>query len=173
MNEITKKNEKKELKISNKNFETLLKICLVIGIIIVSGFIIYYILTPEPGYVNFGILNENQEAGNYPTEASVNETIFFYVTVENYLDRDFTFQIQIKKGNNNTILSPSIPSNGTLDFIIGNITLNNNVDWISQKLNVSFSEVGQNQIIITEFWQIKNEVEEFYETLWMRLNITN
>ncbi|UCD01272.1 MAG: DUF1616 domain-containing protein [Promethearchaeota archaeon] len=173
MNKITNKNRKKILKTSKKQFDTLLKICLIIGIIIVSGFIIYYVLTPEPGYVAFMILNENQKAEKYPTEAAINESISFYLTVGNYLNRDFTFQIQIKKGNNNTILSSSIPSNGTLDFTIGNITLNHNVDWISQKLNVSFSEVGQNQIIIAELWQIRNEVEEFYNNVFLRLNITN
>lgn len=173
MNETIKKNENHNLKTSNKHFEILLKISLIIGIVVVSGFIIYYILTPEPGYVTFGILNENKEAENYQTEAAVNETISFYVTVENYLNRDFTFRVEILKGNNNTLLSPSIPSNGTLDYSIGNFTLNHNDNWISEQLNVSFSEVGENQIIITELWQIKSEIEEFYNTLYLRLNITN
>ena len=74
-----------------KHFEALLKISLIIGIIIISGFIIYYVLTPEPGYVTFGILNENQEAENYPTQAPFNETIFFYLTVENNLEKVFNF----------------------------------------------------------------------------------
>ena len=83
-----------KLKMNNKYFEKLLKICLIFGILVISGFIIYVILTPEPGYVTFGILNENQEAGEYPTEASVNETISFYLTVENNLDRKFSFGFQ-------------------------------------------------------------------------------
>jgi len=70
-------------------------------------------------------------------------------------------------------LSPLIPSNGTLDYSIGNFTLNHNDNWISEQLNASFSEVGENQIIITELWQIKSEIEEFYDTLYLRLNITN
>lgn len=167
-----KSNEKINLKISNKQFEIILKICLIIGIIIISGFIFYYIFTPEPGYVTFGILNENQKAEDYPTEAVVNENVSFYVTVDNYLNKEFTFRIKIKKGDNNTVLS-SIGSNGTLDSIIGNFTLKNNENWISEKLNVSFSEVGANQIIITELWKITNDVEEkFYNILWLRLNIT-
>ena len=171
MNEILKKNEEKDVKISNKHFEKLLKICLIIGILVVSGFIIYFILTPEPGYLRFGILNENQEAQDYPTEATVNETISFYLTVDNFLNRDFKFRIKIKKGNNNTIRSPSVPSNGTLDFIIGNFTLNHNDNWISEKLNVSFSEVGVDQIIIAELWQIVNEIEAYNNILWLQLNI--
>lgn len=94
------------------------------------------------------------------------------MTVDNYLNKEFTFRIKIKKGDCNTVLS-SIGSNGTLDSIIGNSTLKNNENWISEKLNVSFSEVGANQIIITELWKITNDVEEkFYNILWLRLNIT-
>ena len=165
--------EKNNLRKSYKQFEILLKISLIIGIVIVSGFIIYYILTPEPGYITFGILNEDRGAEDYPTEASVNETISFYLTVGNYLNQDLTFQIQIKKGNNNTVRSSSSPSNGTLDFTRGNFTLNPNGNWISVKLNVSFSELGEHQIIIAELWQIKSNIEEYYEQLWLQLNITN
>ena len=39
--------------------------------------------------------------------------------------------------------------------------------------NISFSEVGDNQIIIAELWQIKSETEEFFNILYLRLNITS
>ena len=57
--------EKERDKTSKKQFDLIVKICLVSGIIIISGFIIYYALTPEPGYITFGILNEDREAENY------------------------------------------------------------------------------------------------------------
>ncbi len=161
-----------KLKINNNHFEKLLKICLILGIIVVSGFIIYVILTPEPGYVTFGILNENQEAGEYPTETSVNETISFYLTVENDLDRKFSFGFQIKKGNNDTFLS-SNGSNGTLYQTIGNFTLNPKEFQIYGEFNISFSEVGENQIIIAELWQIKREIEQYYSIIYLWLNITS
>jgi uncharacterized membrane protein len=160
------------LKINNKHFEKLLKICLILGIIVVSGFIVYFILTPEAGYVKFGILNENQEAGNYPTEISVNETIPFYLTVENRLDRKLTFEFKIKKGDNNTIKS-SNGSNGTLYQTIGNFTLNPKEFQIYGEYNISFSDVGEDQTIIAELWQIKREIEEFYSILYLWLNITS
>ncbi len=173
MNDKIKEKTKEDLRISNKHFELIVKISLIIGIIIVSGFIIYFLFTPEEGYVTYGILNENKEAGDYQKEASVNETIFFYITVGNYLKRDFKFQIKILKGDNTTVKSPNIPSNGSIDFIIGNFTLHHNDNWISGKLNTSFSEIGQDQIIIAELWQIKNEIEEYFDILWLQLNITN
>lgn len=165
--------EENNLKKSYKQFETILKISLIIGIVIVSGFIIFYILTPEPGYITFGLLNEDKKAENYPTSASVNETIFFYLNIGNYMNRDFSYQVKIKKGNNDTLMRSTFPSNGSLEYIIGNITLPNRGDWISEKLNISFSQIGNNRIIITELWQIKNNIIEFYDILWLRLNITN
>ncbi len=172
MNEKSKNNEK-DTNISNKHFEILLKVCLVIGIIIISGFIIYYIFTPEPGYVTFGILNENREAEDYPTEVPVNETISFYLTVGNYLDREFNFRFKIKKGNNDTVMSSVMGSDGSLYLTLGNFTLEHNNETIFGDYNISFSEIGVNQIVIAELWQIKNEVEEFYNIIWLRLNITN
>ncbi|MFX1500885.1 MAG: DUF1616 domain-containing protein [Promethearchaeota archaeon] len=171
MNEINKRSGKTDLRDSNKIFERLLKICLIIGIIIVSGFIIYYILTPEPGYVTFGILNEDQEAEGYPTEASINETITFYLSVGNHLKREFEFRFKILKGNNDTVIG-SFPSNGSLYLTMGNFTLEDNTERIFGGYNISFSDVGENQIIIAELWQIKNEVEDFYNVIYLRLNIT-
>lgn len=173
MNEKSKNDENKDRKNSNKQFGILLKVCLVIGIIIISGFIIYYIFTPEPGYVTFGILNENREAENYPTEVSVNETISFYLTVGNYLDREFNFRFKIKKGNNDTVMSSVMGSDGSLYLTSGNFTLEHNNEATFGYYNISFSEIGVNQIVIAELWQIKNEVEEFYNIIWLRLNITN
>ncbi|UCC20845.1 MAG: DUF1616 domain-containing protein [Promethearchaeota archaeon] len=172
MNKISKKDESKDFKISNKLFEKLLKVCLIIGILVISGFILYFILTPEPGFVTFGILNENQEAGNYPKEAAVNETITFFLTVKNGLDREFIFRFHILKGNNETSLS-SNGSNGTLYQTIGNFSLNPKESQIYGEYNISFSDVGEDQILIAELWQIKNEIEEYFNIIYWRLNITS
>jgi uncharacterized membrane protein len=172
MIKIVKNNQNADIRTSNKKFNLLVKFSIIIGILIISSFIIYYLLTPEPGYITFGILNEDMKAEDYPTEASVNESVYFYLTVGNYLDRDFEFLVQIKEGNNNTVLS-SMGSNGTIISIIGNFSLQENKKWISQKLNVSFSQMGENQIIIAELWEIpKNKIEIFYNIIWLRLNIT-
>ncbi len=171
MKDLTNHKNKNDLKESNRQFEVLLKICLIIGILIVSGFIVYYILTPEPGYVTFGILNEDRRAENYPTEAPANETISFYVTVGNYLDREFAFRFKILKGNNDTLVG-SFPSNGSLFLTVGDFILESNIERIFGVYNVSFSEVGADQRIIVELWEIKDESEVFYNNLFLWLNIT-
>ncbi|MFX1374939.1 MAG: DUF1616 domain-containing protein [Promethearchaeota archaeon] len=171
MNELNQNKIERIYKSSIKEFDTILKICLISGIVVISGFIFYHVLKPEPGFVTFGILNENQKAENYPTEASVNESIYFYLTVDNYLDRVFNFSIKVKKGDYNTVVS-SIGSNGTDEFMI-NGSLVHKEKWRSSRLNISFSQIGADQIIIAELWQnFESKPEEFYNILWLRLNIT-
>ena len=157
-------------------FDKLLRIFLIIGIIVISGFIIFNLSNPEPGYTTFGILNSEEEAGNYPTSVRVNENISFYLTVGNYLKRDFSFRIEILKGNNDTLLSSIIPSiNSTSHLNTTEIALQHTENWISGVFNVSFSLVGTNQIIIAELWEIdKSSFEEqFINALWLKLNVTS
>lgn len=159
---------------NRKQFEKIVITSLIIGIIIVTGFIIYYLLTPEPGFVVFGLLNDQKKAENYPTEAKVGDNISFYVSVENYLNKDFTFRVEILKGDNNTILSSTEPAkNATSYYNTTQITLKHSETWISEMLNVTFMFPGSNHIIITELWQkFSSYNENFYNILWLRLNIT-
>ncbi len=166
--------ELSNLKKNYKEFENILKILLIIGIIIISGFIIYALLTPEPGYCYLGILNSDKKAENYPTNAAVNESITFYVSVGNYLNRDFSFHIEILKGNNDTILGSSPSLNATSFVNSSIITLPHSVDWISSAFNASFSETGTNQIIIAELWENPSVgIRRFYDVVFLRLNITS
>jgi len=172
MNEKSKNNEKKNLNRSYKQFEILLKVCLVIGIIIISGFIIYYIFTPEPGYVTLGILNGDKKAEDYPTSATVNETISFYVNVGNYLNRDFSFRVEILKGDNKTIVLPSCSINATSYYNTTKITLLHKRFWISKMLNISFSQPGANQRIIAELWEIPaSGIEKCFNVVYLWLTI--
>ena len=172
MNKISKKNEKEDLRISNKHFESLLRISLIIGIIVISGFIIYYLVRPEPGFVTHGILNSEKKAENYPTNATVGQNISFYVTVENQMNREFSFRVEILKGDNKTILSSSGSINATSYFNTTKITLLNNQFWMSEMLNISFSQPGANQKIIVELWEIKNSgIAKIFNNLHLRLNI--
>ena len=165
------KNTEHELT-NRKQFEKIVITSLILGIIIVTGFITYYLLTPEPGFVVFGILNSEGKAENYPTEANVAENISFYVSVENYLNRDFTFKVEVLKGDNNTILSSTGYENAMSYFNTTQTTKKHGEIWISEMLNVSFSNPGSNQIIITVLWEIiDNSTENFYNILWLRLNI--
>lgn len=171
------KEEKRQEKFENirnrKQLGTIVKISIIIGILVVSGFIIYYILTPEPGFVIFGLLNKEKKAENYPTHAKVNETVSFYVYVENHFNRDFNFKVEILRGDNETILTSTGSIGAESYYNTSKVTLSNNQFWMSEMLNVSFSQPGANQSIIAELWEILSSgVDRFYNILYLWLNIT-
>jgi len=173
MSERKKKVLDVELEKSKKQFEKIVRICIIAGIIVTSSFIIYYLINPSPGYVTFGILNSNKEAENYQTQATTGENIDFYVTVDNYLGVDLTFQLKIYKGDNSTQLSSSGSNNVEFNQSTDKVTLQTNEKWISDKLTISFFQLGYNQTIIVELWQyVDATTEEFYDILWLRMNIT-
>ncbi|MHA1688168.1 MAG: hypothetical protein ACTSUN_02350, partial [Promethearchaeota archaeon] len=62
--------EKREIS-GSKVFQKLLTVCLLGGIVFLSGLIIFYISHPEPGFYEFGILNSERKAEDYPTSARV------------------------------------------------------------------------------------------------------
>lgn len=174
MNKVDSENKNSKKIDQNKQFEKILSISLIIAIVVISGFIIYYLLTPESGYVTFGILNSEKKAENYPTNSTVGQNVSFYISVGNYLKRDFSFRVEILRGDNNTILSPEGSSYASSVLNITDITLKNKIQWTSSMLNVSFSVIGSNQTIIAELWEVdKNFFESFIEIIWLRLNITS
>ena len=171
---MNSKEERKKIINSYKEFDKILKILLIIGIVIVSGFIIYAVLTPKPGYWYLGILNSDKKAENYPTNAAVDENITFYISVGNYLNRDFSFHLEILKGNNDTVLGPFPSINATTFVNSSTITLQHREVWISSAFNVSFSQAGTNQTIIAELWEIPSVgIRRFYDVVYVRLNITS
>ncbi|MFX0046875.1 MAG: DUF1616 domain-containing protein [Candidatus Hermodarchaeota archaeon] len=174
MSKLNNLKEINDIKKNYKEFDKILLVLLIIGIVIISGFIVYAILTPEPGYITFGYLNSDKKAENYPTNATVGENVTFYVSVGNYLNRDFSFRVEILKGNNETFIDQSGSSNATSFVNSSTINLTHGGYWISGAYNISFSQPGYNQIIIAELWEtIAGANDKYWEILTMRLNITS
>lgn len=168
------KSEEPKIRKSQERFEfdKLIKLLLIFGIIIVSSFILYHILKPKSGYISFGILNSEMSADDYPTNASVGENVSFYIFIGNHLNRELNFRLEILKGDDNTYLVLNQPTNGTSYLNISSNILDG-LDWISDLINVSFSETGINRLIIAELWTINVDyTEKFYNSLYLRLNIT-
>ncbi len=172
INTIKQTNRKEN--ISNRlEFDNLLKVLLIIGIVVISGFILYYVLKPAPGFISFGVLNSDMKLDDFPSELSVGENASFYVFVENQLNREFTLRLEILKGDNETIKSSLGSVNATSYLNITNVKINHGTRWTSEKLNVSFLVPGVNYSIIMEFWEIKLDLNEvFWEILWQNLNVT-
>ncbi|TFG26329.1 MAG: DUF1616 domain-containing protein [Promethearchaeota archaeon] len=161
-----------ELELSYIQFQKLLRFSLIFGIILVSGFITYYVLFPEEGYIGFGILNEDERAEDYPTSAKVNQTINFYITVENQLDHKFTFKIIILRGDEDTKLSPEGSKHANKTSTTDKESLKPGEDWMSDKLSVSFAYNGTDQVLVVELWKYNEDnSREFWDILWLRLDI--
>jgi len=163
---------KPKLKESFQHFDKLVTVCLMAGILIVSGFIIYYLLTPEPPFTTFTILNEEKEMGNYTTNATVGENISFHIGIGNYLERDATFVVNISKGDYNTKISSGGAEDAEFNQTISNITLQHNEEWISDKMNISFYIPG-NRTIIAELFEVTFTEKKFLNILYLRINITS
>ncbi|MFX1397084.1 MAG: DUF1616 domain-containing protein [Promethearchaeota archaeon] len=149
---------------NSKNFGRALTLCLIIGIATIFGFIIYYINTPEEGFIDFYVLNEEQEFGNYPSNVTRGENVTFYLCVENHIENDFNFRIKYGPCNSTTWIdpTPSGCSNSTLSLVTENITVASGESWGPMPVNVSFQEEGNFQMVIFELWKIyPDNHEEF------------
>ena len=152
-------------------FRKLITLLLIFGIVIVSSFIIYNILKPKSEYITFGILNSEKSA-QFQRECLVGENVSLYVFIGNHLNRELNFRLEILKGDNDTYLVLNQPTNGS-SFLNITSNISNGLDWISNLINVSFTEPGINKLIIAELWLIKTDsTEYFYNSLYQRLNVT-
>ena len=170
----SKNNKKLNLELSNKHFQKIVTTSLLIGIIITSGFIIYYFLIPKEGSISIGLLNENMVADDFPENLTIGENITFYISVVNNLKRDAEFKIYVLKGDNKTNNIYHYNDSGAdLNYTISNIVIENGKEWLSDPQNISFYELGDNHMVIVELWEIfSDNTEKFWIHDWFRLNIT-
>ncbi|MFO8017232.1 MAG: DUF1616 domain-containing protein [Promethearchaeia archaeon] len=172
-NKLPPNGEAQEDESSYQSFGQIIKISLILGIIVVSGFIIFYIVNPDPGFVGFGILNSEKKAEDYPTNITVGEDVHFYAYVENHLERPFTFIIKVLKDNKETELSSNGSKNADLNFTVKKTTLELENDWTSEQLSISYHKNGTNRLLILELWEVTGEeTEEFYDIVYLRFNVT-
>ena len=76
-------------------------------------------------------------------------------------------------GNNETILRPTGSLNATSYINSSTIDLQHGENWMNA-FNVSFWQLGYNQIIIAELWETSIGPDDIYwEIFWIRLNITS
>ncbi len=145
-----------------KIFGKVLTVCLLIGIITVFGVIIYYLTKPEEGFIVFTVLNEEEELGNYPTSALVDENITFFLYVENHLGYDLTFRIKYGVCSNDTLIDPTSAgcSNASLSQTTGNYKIRSSEKWGPVPVNVSFTETGNYQMVLFELWKVFSDGHE-------------
>lgn len=170
----SKNNKKSILELGNKQFQKIVTACLLIGIIIVSGFVIYYAFTPKEGSISIGLLNENKVVDDFPENLTIGENITFYISIVNNLKRDAEFKIYVLKGNETTDNRYYHNDSGAeLNYTLPPFIIKNGNEWLSEPQNMSFYELGENHMVIVELWEIlSDDSEKFWIHDWFRLNIT-
>jgi uncharacterized membrane protein len=141
---------------SSSNLETITRIVLVFGIIFILGGIIYQTTRPEETDLLFFLLNENQEMRNYPTNTTLENPVGFHIYLENQLNNPYDFAVRVyvcENSYNIDTLTTVYNTSGAHYIENQTIQLNDKQQWISDQFEISFNEVGENQIIIVELWQ--------------------
>jgi uncharacterized membrane protein len=159
----------------DRSLEKPTRAILLIGIIIVSSFIIYDLTRPKEKFVLFSVLNQDKQLGNYTSELKVNESIAFFFYVENHLQQGTDFSVRIYLGNE---YSKIIPKTGVYNGTsIANYTttskLENNANWTSSQIIYKFTQSGI-QFIGLELWKKTDNNWQYCEnyTLFLRVNVT-
>lgn len=131
------------------------RIVLLVGIIVVSGAMVYTLTRPEEEDVLFFILNEDQVMKDFPVNASVNEPVSVHAFVENHLQRTAEFSVRIYRGNTNLThnISIGVENNPNATYLFNQTKmLENEASWITPMINVTFPFAGLDQQIVLELW---------------------
>ncbi len=142
---------------SRVNLEKLVKVILLSSIAIVTGFILYQVLfTKSPGYINFGMLNENGQYGNYPYNVNQGENFYLRYFIGDYNPDITEFSVRTYRANSSsTVTFAHGVDNATL-LGVYNHTLNFNATYTSDPLPFNVTEVGNTSRICFELWVLNN-----------------
>ena len=124
-------------------------------------------------FSELGVLGPGQKIGGYPTTVTAGQGFSLYVYVGNHEGRAEYYQVQVKEGNQGTVLSNStsagIPAVQTDSLVLGD-----NASTIFP-VSLSMSTAGLNQRLIFELWMFNSTTGNFaYTGLWnaIWINVT-
>ncbi len=139
---------------SRVNIEKLVKVILLSSIAIVTGFILYQVLfVKSPAYINFGMLNEGGQYGNYPNNVSQGEEFRLKYYIGNYNPEITNFSVRTYLANDSvsTVTFAGGVENGNL-LGVYNHTLNFNATYTSDPLTFAINQTGDYYRICFELW---------------------
>ncbi len=150
------------------------RVILIVGILGVSGAIIYTLSLPEEEDLLFFLLNENQSMSDYPSNVTVNDSLTFYIYIHNMRLEDHEYQIKCYQGDLNGTIDPMQSVSNNQDFVqIASQTtdLNYTQEWISNPFDIIFQEIGNDQRLVFELWVNRDGGWEFIPDYVLTLNI--
>ncbi len=140
------------------NLEKLVKVILLASIAIVTGFILYQVFfTKSSAYINFGMLNENGQYGNYPNNVSVGEEFHLCYYIGNYNPEITKFSVRTYLANYSvsSVTFAEGVENGNL-LGVYNHTLNLNETYTSNLLTFAINQTDNYYRICFELWVLNN-----------------
>jgi len=156
------------------NLTKITRVILIVGILGVTGALIYTVSQPEEEDLLFFLLNENQSMGNYPTNITVNSSLTFYIYIQNMRIEDHEYLIKCYTSAANTTIDPmqSVSNNQDFDQIASQtVDLNYTMEFISDPFDVVFQESGNDQRLVFELWVNRDGTWEFMPNYVLILNL--
>jgi uncharacterized membrane protein len=134
-----------------------------------------YPIIPTSGeaFSELGVLGPGQKIGGYPTSVAVGQHFTLYVYVGNHEGEADYYQVQVKEGNQATVVSNSTAAN-LQPLLTNSLVLADNSSSIFPA-SLSMSTAGLNQRLIFELWMFNSTTTSFHYTgLWNQLwlNVT-
>ncbi len=142
---------------SRVTLEKFVKVILLCSIAIVAGFILFQVISNKPPpYINFGILNENGQYGNYPNNVSQGENFYLRYHIGNYNPEITEFSIRTYRANSSSTVSFAHGVENATLLNVYNRTLDYNANYTSDNVTFTINEVGDNYRICFELWVLNN-----------------
>jgi uncharacterized membrane protein len=127
----------------------------------------------EP-FSELGVLGPTQQIGGYPTTLVVGQSFQLYTYVGNHEGLVSYYQVEVKAGNQSTVISNSTSAN--LPPILTHfVVLSDNSSTVFP-VTLSMPTAGLNQRLIFELWMFNTTSSRFsYTGLWNQLwiNVTS
>ncbi len=159
----------------SKHTQTILAI-LMLGVVITSSTLLVslWLFPPQEQYPVLGILGENQQAGDYPTNVTQYNNITLYVEVKNLMGIVQYFYVRVKLALNTTMANSTHPSSAATLQEWERILLHGQTWTFPVQLNMT--TLGINLRLTFELWRYDLVTDDIlYTGVWVHLplNVTS
>ncbi|MBD3230479.1 MAG: DUF1616 domain-containing protein [Candidatus Lokiarchaeota archaeon] len=166
-----------KLKRENENRdEKIILSAIIVAIIVVSGMLIYSLLTIEEEKFSYiGILDENKTTSNYPDVVYNNTPFFLWIDIGNYEGNLNLYLVNLTLGNVNSTINKTHPSGSSAMYLKSYYCILENDHSKMIHANLSINLIANNSRLIFELWTFNLNNDKFeYMGIWAQIwiNIT-
>jgi len=163
------------MKVSPRTAQTILTI-LMLAVVAATGLtlISVWLLPPPEQTAAIAILNENRQAGPYPTNVTLYSNITLYVEVDNLMGSVQYFYVRVKLATANTMANATHPSPAPQLYEAERILLHGE-SWVFP-LELNMTTPGVNFRLTFELWRYNPASDAVvYMGIWVHLplNVTS